>query len=474
MLLPEAREGSLAGPVLNLADSVGVVLDPWQRWFTEEAMQTDKDGYWSAFEVACFVARQNGKGEILIPRQIAGLFLLDERLQVYSAHEFKTAVEHWLKLLSVVENNDELMERVKSIRRGSGEQSIEVHNRECRNSGQRICPCPGYRLKVLARSGGSGRGFTGDIVYLDEAYALSTAEMGALMPTMSARPNPQIWYMSSAAKFTSEVMHQVIDRGRAGDDTTLFYADWGLDAGVDLGDPENWARSNPAFGIRISEAFIDGEYQAMRSMPEEFARERLGVHEGLKGDVGKIRISDWDALEDARSEPVENGHLCFAVDVSPEGRWASVAVAGRRGDGLGHVEVVERREGTGWVADFVQEVFAANRVPFRIDPASPAGGLIAVLEERGVEVVQVSMREHAHACQSLYDSVVNREVFHRVDPMLRAAVVGAKERVVGDLWLWSRSHSAVDITPLVAVTLAWGGVPVGKVSKVAEAHFVLG
>ncbi len=75
-------------------------------------MQTDQEGYWSAFEVACFVARQNGKGEILIPRQIAGLFLLDERLQVYSAHEFKTAVEHWLKLLSVVENADELMERV--------------------------------------------------------------------------------------------------------------------------------------------------------------------------------------------------------------------------------------------------------------------------------------------------------------------------------------------------------------------------
>jgi len=422
-------------------------------------MQTSPDGFWSAFEVAFFVSRQNGKGEVLLARQLAGLFLLNEELQIHSAHEFKTAMEAWRRLLSVVENSDMLMEQVKTIRRGSGEQSIETKS--------------GCRLKIMARTSGSGRGFSGDVVYLDEAYALQTAEMGALMPTMSAREDPQLWYTSSAAKFTSEVMHGLVERGR--DDApsaTLFYADWGLDAGDDHTDLENWRRANPALGIRISEAFIQAEYESMRAMPEEFARERLGVHEGLRGDTGKIRVDQWDALEDAGSVPDDRNGISLAVDVGPEGRWASVAVAGRRVDGMGHVEVVERREGSGWVVDFVQQVSASQRVPVRLDPGGAAGALISLLEERGVEVVQVSLRDHAHACQALFDAVKDGVLYHRVDASLRAAVVGAKERAVGDLWLWSRTHSGIDITPLVAATLAWGGVP-KKGHRVAEAHVVL-
>ena len=33
-------------------------------------------------------------------------------------------------------------------------------------------------------------------------------------------------------------------------------------------------------------------------------------------------------------------------------------------------------------------------------------------------------------------------------------MAGAEKRKVGDSWLWSRKDSSVDISPLVAVTLA--------------------
>ena len=328
----------------------------------------------------------------------------------------------------------------------------------------------GNRLRFLARSSGSGRGLSGDVVYLDEAFALTEAMMGALLPTLSARENPQVWYTSSAARYTSSVLHKVIERGRDGHGERLLYADWGLDAGVDLSDPVNWYAANPAMGIRVSEAFVEAEYDGMRAMPAEFARERLGVHEGLAGDSGKIRVSEWDLLEDADSEIV--GTPVFALDVSPERSWASVGVAGRRSDGLGHVEVVERRSGTAWVVDFVVQVFQANGQPFRIDPASPAGAMIPELGSRGVEIVEVSVREHAQACGALLDAVTNDQLRHRVDQSLRAAVVGARERQVGDSWLWSRIHSEIDISPLVAVTLAWGGLP-EKGSHVADAHVVV-
>lgn len=454
--LPTDRGSSAGAEAVELAADAGLYLDDWQSWFLAEALAEDSAGYWAAFEVALFVARQNGKGSIIEARQLAGLFLLNEGLQVHTAHDFKTCFEHFLRIVSLIEGSPDLDARVQRVRRGAGEQAIELKN--------------GNRLRFLARSSGSGRGLSGDTVYLDEAYALTAAMMGALLPTLSARENPQVWYTSSAARFTSEVCHDLILRGREGVSDRLFYADWGLDAGVDLSDPKNWYLANPAMGIRVPEAFVEAEYDSMKGMPAEFGRERLGIHEGLHGDTGKIRVQAWDELEDAESEVV--GPVSFAVDVSPERSWTSVAAAGRRADGHGHVEVFERRSGTGWAVEFLVALWNAQKTPIRIDFGSPAGSFVAELEAAGVDVVNVSPREASQACGSFYDAVENGQLRHRVDPSLRAAVVGAKDRPFGDAWLWSRTHSDVDISPLVAATLAWGGIP-DRGKKVAKAHVVL-
>jgi hypothetical protein len=45
-----------------------------------------------------------------------------------------------------------------------------------------------------------------------------------------------------------------------------------------------------------------------------------------------------------------------------------------------------------------------------------------------------------------------------------AAVRGAVTRPLGDSWVWSRKSSAVDISPLVAVTLAHWAADVVAVS----------
>jgi hypothetical protein len=46
---------------------------------------------------------------------------------------------------------------------------------------------------------------------------------------------------------------------------------------------------------------------------------------------------------------------------------------------------------------------------------------------------------------------------HLGTPELDAAVAGAITRPLGDAWAWSRKSSSVDISPLVASTMAlWG------------------
>jgi hypothetical protein len=88
------------------------------------------------------------------------------------------------------------------------------------------------------------------------------------------------------------------------------------------------------------------------------------------------------------------------------------------------------------------------------DATGAAGSLLPELE---MTVETVSAREHANACGLLYDMVDQNRLRHLGQPELTAAVKGAAKRPLGDAWAWSRKTSAVDISPLVAATLAlWG------------------
>jgi hypothetical protein len=74
-------------------------------------------------------------------------------------------------------------------------------------------------------------------------------------------------------------------------------------------------------------------------------------------------------------------------------------------------------------------------------------------------VTEVTANEHAQACGMIYDAVEQATLRHLGTPELDAAVKGAVKRSLGDAWAWSRKASDVDISPLVAVTLAhWGSV----------------
>lgn len=185
-----------AGPaVVELAARGGVYLDPWQQFVLEHGLGIAEDGRWASRENGVVVPRQNGKGEIILARELGGLFLFDERLIVHTAHEFKTARDGFRRIKEVIDGCYDFRRRVKKIHEAHGEEGIYL------NSGQ--------RLLFMARSTGSGRGFSGDCVFLDEAYNLDDRHMGALLPTLRARPNPQFWYFSSAPLPDSVQLHSV-------------------------------------------------------------------------------------------------------------------------------------------------------------------------------------------------------------------------------------------------------------------------
>ena len=439
----DAEPNRLVDDALDVADIAGLRLFDWQAEVLRDAcmVQGANPDRWAAREVGVVVSRQAGKGSILEVRQLAGLFVWGERLQVHSAHEFRTCYEHFRRIVGLIENCDLLLKQVKIIRTGAGDQAIELKS--------------GARLRFIARSRASGRGFSADAIYLDEAFELSVETMGALLPALSARPNPQVWYTSSAAHKTSTVLHSVRRRGLAGDDPRLFYVEWSNEPDVDPLDTESWRRANPSLGLLVSEEDIAAEQRSLD--PAEFARERLGIAEEPEDTEATQLLPNWPELANGDSVIVESQQ--WALSVSPDRLWASIGKAGRTSEGKLHVEWMDHRAGTGWIVDRVVEYWASRAIPIRVHKSGPEAAFIAPLRERGVEVVEVSSADVAQATGQLLDAAANGQLVHLGQPSLTKAVHGAVLSMSSDgASVLSQRKSSVEITPLLACTVALGGV----------------
>ncbi|MEW2567641.1 terminase [Streptomyces sp. NPDC047070] len=461
---------------VELADDSGLKLDPWQKLGLHHSLAEDDEGRWTSFEVVQNVTRQNGKGGYLEARQVAGVMLFGDKLVVHTAHEFKTARESFRRLDQMIEGSYALSRRVKRVLRSHGEEGFEFHN--------------GARILFLARTGGSGRGFSGDLVIMDEAMSLRSAPIGALLPIMSARHNPQLVYTCSAGiGAESEQLATLRARALAGTsqpDESLTYLEWSIvphtrecprdedgrivcDEHDHRDDVRAWQRANPALGIRIRVQAVRRELATMR--PDLFDRERLGV-----GEYPEVAEDSWQVIDEATWKGLAvprsalEDPVSFAIDTNPERTYTAISVAGAAGEDR-HVEVVAHRPGTDWVIDWAAERDEKWKpCAWVIDEGGPAGSLAAELRKRlagdhpvgsglGRDhlVVAPKVRQLTQACGQFYDRTQNGTLRHLGQAPLTSAVAGAKKRDLSDAWAWTRRSEGTDVSPLVSATYAlWG------------------
>jgi len=455
-VVPEPRirhvpdyHSSRAGEAIDLADSLGLTLDDHQKMVLEAGCAVTRGGRWQFFEVGLCEGRQNGKGVVLEVRELAGIFLWDERLVIHSAHQFDTSSEHFFRILNLIEDSD-LERQIKAVRRSHGEEGLILKN--------------GCRLRFRTRTAGGGRGFSCDTLSLDEAMVLRETSHGALLPTLRARPNPQVWYTGSAVD--QEIMeHGVVfsrlrSRALEGKDRSLTFFEWSLPydnpddiPSQEAADPESWRISNPALGLRIFPEHVALELESMDD--RTFAVEILNVGDWPRANGGRqspIKIEEWSELVDETSQLLDP--VCLAYDVSPE-RRTSIAAAGRNERGAWHVEVIDQWPGTAKLPARLAELVEEHS-PLEVvcDGYGPSASMVKQVIEAGVDVRLLSSAEHAAACGQLKDAVAERTLAHLGSSSLSNAVRGAATRPLGDAWAWARRTSSVDISPLVAVTLA--------------------
>jgi hypothetical protein len=434
----------------QLAASAGLHLMSWQSGNLADALGEKADGRWSAFEVAEVVSRQNGKGGEIEARELAGLFLFGEQLIVHTAHEYKTAAEAFLRIKALIENTDDLIRKCRRPRTANGEQGIEL-----------LPKFGGGRLRFLARSEGSGRGFTGDCVVLDEAYAVTATHMAALLPTLSTRPNPQVWYTSTVG---GEYLGTIRARALKGDPELCYHehsaeqrpctderCDHDPDtSGCFYNDRHAWAQANPSMGLLIPVEAIERE---RRSLPlAEFAAERLSLWPSIDGGWAVIPESTWAARSDLSSTPV--GQVAFAFDVNPERTAGAIAISGPTSAGREHMECIAHEPGVDWIVDALVAAAKLNRPKAVVtDATGPGAALVPALARRGIKVTLLGAQDVARAAGGFFDSVTEGRAAHRADPKITAALAAATKAPAGDAWKFSRKD-ATDISPLYAAVFA--------------------
>jgi hypothetical protein len=166
---------SLGDDAVAFAAKAGLFLDPWQQMVLRESMGMAPGGKWSAPQVGLLVPRQNGKGSVLEALELFHLFVLNTKLIIHSAHKFDTSQEHFLRMRTLIEGNPDLARHVAATPTANGKEAIILRN--------------GNRLKFKARTiSGAGRGFSSDLLILDEAMLLPEQALDAMMPTLTARP----------------------------------------------------------------------------------------------------------------------------------------------------------------------------------------------------------------------------------------------------------------------------------------------
>ena len=430
-------------------------LDPPQRLAVEIMMAETVDGRWAARTTGREMPRQNGKGDEVEVVEFWGLTQRGEAI-LHTAHELNTVSSAHQRMVALLSHRDFRGKREPKILNGLGQQLIGM--------GDAV-------IQYRTRTAGGGRGLD-DIsrLFVDEAQHARPEQLASATPTLLANPNPQMnfagtgaihgvsdWWWSLRIRALGPAAGGFGYLGHTAEKVYLDTNDRVVQEPVDAGDRSIWTGPNPALVYgRADMEFFEEQFRLLG--PALFAREHLGVWDPppLDGGATVIPLEHWKACEDPKASFDQViGAPVFAVDVTPDRSKCSIAVAGRRSDGMPYAELIENRDGTSWVKVRVAELKRAWGGKAVAAPDGPAGSLFS----DGIDLEPVGTREQAQASGLFYDLVTGEKMRHRPDAALDAALASAVKKDIGDgLWLWSRKNSAVDISPLVAVTLAIGAI----------------
>lgn len=194
---------------------------------------------------------------------------------------------------------------------------------------------------------------------------------------------------------------------------------------------------------------------------DQFGAERLSMFIP-RGEAGQVfDPSAWSALCDPDSIAAEA--FGIGIDVPPSRETATVCVAGRRPDGLLHLEWYETQDGTAWLPEWCRPRIGKAVRAVVVDQRNAA----AELDWRaaGVRPTVATSRDVPAAAGALFEAVTSGTLRHRGQTELTRAVLGARQRAMmgGHVFGWDRKAPGSSV--LLAASLALWAVDAQTVER---------
>jgi hypothetical protein len=422
---------------------LGRVPMPWQQMTWDVGLELLEDGRPAYREVWISTPRQSGKTDDLLVVKLHRATMWHHQPQriYYSA---QTAQESRRKLLEdhlPTIQASPMKATVAKVYQAPGDTAIVFRTKS--------------RIGIMGSSETAGHGRTADLGVLDEVFAdLDDTREQAIKPAMATRPEAQLWGASTAGTARSAYLRRKVDNGRAavtdGTDRGIAYFEFSAPDDADIENPATWYACMPALGYTITEDVVRTELQTMLAAGNEAGFRRAFLNQWTIDDDQIIPVGIWADI--SRADVVLNMKgLTIAVDMSPDRMHTSVVMI----DNDRRAELTEYREGTSGVVERLIELYRKLDAPVAIDARGPASSLIPDLEFAGVDLIKYDSVNMPIACGRLMDALADRGLSVRSSSAMDLAVSGARKRVVIDQWVWARRDAFVDISPLVALTLAY-------------------
>lgn len=429
---------------------------------------------WAASNAALILARQNGKGEVLLIIELYHLFVLKARRIFHTAQLQRTASDAHARMVKVIRESPKLLAQLRG-----GERGIRYGKGD-----ERIVTADSREIIFFTRSNNAGRGLFGDLLIVDEAYDATPGEMAAIRPLIKTARAPQVIFTSTPVDEevmpNGMVLAEVRKRALAGAERTLLL-EWSVperekdpatgryinardERLVDLARYAPMANPSLGWDIEPGVPLVDFE-TIVDDLPgmgqRKFAVEDLCVPDYWPDpDLTGQEEVPFDAAEFERAarrvalmDPVVLG-----VDRSPDGRTCLTA-AGWHTDGTWGSETLVHRQGTEWLIPAVKSLMGSCAPAILVlDAAGPAGALVAKLQAEKIECIVTGIQEMGRACQALVDDYEEGSYVPPAgDIPLATAVEVARWRPLGDARAFARKGYG-DISPLVATALAGFGL----------------
>jgi phage terminase large subunit-like protein len=425
----------------------GLVLDEWQAWLIRAMLERYPDdwhvealrGRLRYRQLVASVGRQNGKSLIAALLGLYGLLMHSQGASVLSlASSMDQARIIYSRVLFVINSNPYLKKRFKKATEQRGIVTADGSGR--------------YDVKPAKES--ALQGIPISLCLFDELHLAKEGMWTAAVTGTSSYKDGIVIGITTAGDQNSTTLLNLYEAGKAavdGANERFGFFLWTAPDNSSVDDPEAIKAANPS--VAAGRVSLENTISDIKTLPEHEAR-RYRLNQFISGST-----ASWLPMQLFRNceigqVQVQTGAV-FAVDITRNWEYATIAVANRNGDKQ-ETELVQT-----FVAPTEQRLFDELIRLYKIyspraivldDRQLP--NLAKRLKQSGVRIWQLWTKEISAACSAVYAMFAAGQIQHNNDPLLIAQMSNGVTKYTGETWLISRKESVGEIDALMSTVMA--------------------